>query len=122
MKKSLLLVGLILAAGCSGTQKPQKKELEVTGKVMLSSGTALEKGFVAFDPILASGAAREETAKIDQGTFKVKIMPGRYRVAIDPAEQRGNARPGVADKYTKCDTSGLEVEVVEGKELVITIQ
>lgn len=112
---------IVLVAGCSQGPGPMKAEIDVAGSVVLPNGAKLEKGVVAFDPILASGAAREEMVKIQGGTFKLRMMPGKYRVAIDPADQRGATRPGVPEKFTKADTSGIEVEVKAGEELVVRL-
>ena len=122
MRCPRILAGLLIAlVGCGESGKPVKSELDVTGKVVLANGAFLDRGIVAFDPILASGAAREETARIVDGSFTIRMMPGKYRVAIDPDELRGPRRAGVAPKFTSPETSGLEVEVKAGEELLIRL-
>lgn len=122
IRRTAFLIGMAwVAAGCSESGKPVKTEIDVDGRVVLASGMYLERGVVAFDPILVSGAAREERVRIVDGSFKTRMMPGKYRVAIDPPELRGPTRPSVASKFTSTETSGLEVEIKAGEDLVIRL-
>jgi hypothetical protein len=110
-----LLAGAALAlTGCGSGQYPAR------GKVTLEDGTPLTRGMVVFESadgkqgargmIQADGSYEMSTAAPGDG-----VRPGRYRVlvsALDMADVPDELKALPFDvKYTRFQTSGLEVEV-----------
>jgi hypothetical protein len=113
----VLLGGVPGLAGCGSGYYP------VRGKVTLEDGTPVRKGMVVFENaegtqmargrIESDGSYRLSTAKPGDG-----VRPGRYRVAIaaldltDVPDEKKRLPFDV--KYTRHQTSGLEIEVKAG--------
>jgi hypothetical protein len=74
--------GLALAVGCSS----DKRSLQANGKVTYN-GTAILKGDITFIPEEKSVAP--EAGAIKEGTYSVKLQPGKYRVEIRAVRPTG---------------------------------
>jgi hypothetical protein len=110
------LVGL--AAGCgSGVAAPTPDPVAVTGKVILPNGKPLTAGTVAFFPVEATKGQETFGILNAQGQFATTVIPGRYKVAVEPdGVRKGTAiRPAPIPKaFRSPTTSGLEVEIPAG--------
>jgi hypothetical protein len=80
---------LVLAVGCSS----DKRSVEATGKVTYNS-EAMPKGDITFIPEDKSVAP--EAGVIKDGTYKVKVQPGKYRVEIRAVRPTGKQIPSAA--------------------------
>jgi hypothetical protein len=110
-----------LAAGCGPAKYP------VAGRVAYEDGSPLTEGSVVGETTIdgAKVQARGEIAAdgtFAWGTTKAGdgARPGKYRVIVVPralsnAELEQGKVPAVDDKFTARDTSGIELEVKEGK-------
>ena len=112
---SLLLMQL---AGCSS------ETVQLSGKVVFSDdGAPVPIGTVCFtDGTVASRGTILEDGTFTMGYVRMEdgIPPGRYKVYFigvelpDPAKDQAamdNTSPLIDRKYTRSDTSGLEVEI-----------
>ena len=129
-RPSLLVALLILAgaAGCGSGRHP------VSGRVVYEDGSPVEEGSVVGETgegkakVMAQGNIQPD-GSFQWGTAKPGdgAAPGKYRVVVLPralgdAETAQGMQPAVDAKYTKYDTSGITIDVKEGKnELPITV-
>ena len=114
----LLSCSLAAVAGCGSSYYP------VRGKVTLEDGAALAQGMVVFEN--AEGTQMARGMVRPDGSYELStrkpgdgVKPGRYRALVSaldltdvPDEQK---RLPFDIKYTRFQTSGLEVEVKAGK-------
>lgn len=131
-----ILFALILLLGCGS----KEEKIKVTGTVKLDE-TNLQIGLVRFE----SEVNKEEftSAQImPDGTFTVyAITPGKYRVAVKTSifasmavaskmqakrnvivgKMKGRFR-AVSPKYENANTSGLVVEVEDGKSIDLVLK
>lgn len=124
---ALALVALA-AGGCGPPRHP------VSGRVVFEDGSPLAEGSVVGETtidgktVMARGTVGPDGA-FAWGTDKPGdgARPGKYRVIVLPrtlgdAEIAQGALPAVDPKFGNPDTSGIEVEIKEGKnELKITV-
>jgi hypothetical protein len=111
---SLLLLALLLAAGCGKAGGP----LPVTGTVKYKDGSplAFEVGSVIFRS--TDGTTNASGAVQPDGSFTMMtkkpgdgVKPGQYKVAVQLWKNYANLTPAVASKYRDLETSGLEANV-----------
>ncbi len=131
--RTLIVVGILISAGCGGGDgtKPLANLVPVSGTVSLE-GKPLAQGTVAFIP---EGPGQSASGKISNGSFTMAttvsapgVVAGKYKVQIDSKEQpaagaaaapppSGAVAPPkslIPAKYSDVKTSGLEVDVVKG--------
>jgi hypothetical protein len=82
-------VVLALAVGCSS----EKRSLEVTGKATYN-GEAMPNGDIMFIP--EDKKVAPEAGVIKDGTYKIKLQPGKYRVEIRAVRPTGKQIPSAA--------------------------
>lgn len=134
---SLALLSVVWMSGCGG-----QKLYPVQGKIVYTDGTPakdLEGYTVALESI--DQAATAEKAGVSgwgrvqaDATFHISTyregdgaVPGRHRVAITPEVQLSDgsvAKPIIPPRYTRFETSGLEVEIkpTSSNEITLTIE
>jgi hypothetical protein len=107
---SLLAICLSVGAGCFGVGGDSS--ISVTGQVTVGSAVWKDGGSVLFQSDMTS-----ETAALDShGRFAMRIPPGIYRVAVEPAggipvERPDPRRGGILAKYMMPSTSGITVSI-----------
>ncbi len=86
-----LLIPLAIGCGNSGPE-----EAVVTGLVQID-GQPIDKGSIQMLPTDGVGSA--VSSEIQEGRYRLKIVPGKKRVEIHLSEKKGQipARPGEAD-------------------------
>ena len=121
---SSLLIGATLTCfvvGCGGSGFAT-----VTGKVVFPDKTPLSKGNVVFSPA-DSGTMSAQGVIQEDGSFRLGTRtasdgapPGKYRVAIEPYEDK--AGPVIDRRFEDPKLSGLEYTVVAGSnDFTITV-
>jgi hypothetical protein len=128
----LLILGLLLFAGC-GYQRPAlPAPVPARGKVLLPSGQPLRGGRIqlnrldpplvdAFGDVGSDGSFTLTTYQPDDGA-----VPGRYVVTISPYNyHHKSGSPVKLDnaaqipvKYLETETSKLEVEITNGENIL----
>ena len=117
----LFLSTLFAMVGCGDNPKSVIKFIDVKGTVTLADGSTLATGSINFEPETKDGSSREEATFIKDGSFDVKIAPGKYKVAVD-MEAKGN-KSTVPAKFRSFKTSDLHVEVTSsGTPLTISLK
>jgi hypothetical protein len=124
---AVALAGLAGASGCGSDFNP------VTGRVTFPDGTPLEEGIVICEmkqgdkTVMARGNLERD------GSFKLGTLqpgdgaaPGKYQVLVVPRAltdaEKATIPPLIDSKFERFETSGLELEVKEGKnELNISV-
>ena len=119
----LLVACLLLApAGCGGPGLHP-----AGGKVVFPDGTALPGGLVLCEPVDADVKVSVRGEIRPDGTFRLGTYrnddgapEGKYRVQIQPPERmfvddRKPPKPTIDDRFTKFDTSGLEITVTRDR-------
>jgi hypothetical protein len=105
---------LFVACGCGSGKYP------VRGKVTLEDGTPLTRGMVVFESLDGTQGARgmiqpDGRYELSSASAGDGVRPGRYRVlvsALDLTDVPDEQKTLPFDvKYTRFQTSGLEVEV-----------
>ena len=108
------LIPLFAAAvvGCSAA--PSAPEfVDAKGKVTVG-GKAVSKAYVGFIP---TGAQQEVYAKVENGEFTARVMPGQYTVVVEPEWKRTAtaAKPSdIPPRYMDARTSRLAADVPAG--------
>ncbi|MCA9082754.1 MAG: carboxypeptidase regulatory-like domain-containing protein [Planctomycetaceae bacterium] len=131
MRAGLILLGVMLVAGCGG-----QGGRNVEGTVVFSDGSPLVRGNV----ILTNEKNTYQGALNDQGVFKMEgVLDGTYNVAIAGAvmAEAGNGEmqydadgnyiepkpvepaPLINAKFQKPDTSGLSITVPGDYKLTV---
>jgi hypothetical protein len=115
--RALLASGLLALVGCGSGYYP------VRGTITLEDGRPLGKGMVVFESTdgtqMARGAIQADGKyELSTGRPGDGVKPGRYRVLVNPLDlsdvpDEQKVLPFDV-KYTRLDTSGLEVEVKAG--------
>ena len=108
--------------GCQSgaVESPLGKRVELKGKVALASAS-LKGALISIFPV-DPNKGDEQTAQIDaQNQFVLAAFPGKYLIAIEPGNTKGNTVPM---NYRKAETSKLEVEVpaVGKSDLIIELK
>lgn len=109
-----ILVPLLAAAliGCDAA--PSAPDfVEAKGKVT-AGGKPVSKAYVGFIP---TSAQQEVYAKVENGEFTAKVMPGKYTIVVEPEWKRmaTAAKPSdIPAKYMDAKTSKLEADVPKG--------
>lgn len=124
---TLTLLLITVVVGCGGAE--QAKVVQVTGKVMLD-GQPMKFGTVTFQPSKGQPASGEikSNGEFALSTYRPGdgAAVGRHKVKItsyssqDPAAEKSAGSSEslgeslIPDRYTRFDTSGLEVAVLAG--------
>jgi hypothetical protein len=104
----LFVVCLSSLAGCSSTSlRSVETPVPIHGKVSLPSGGTLNAGLVSFIPNNSPGA-RNDSIAIKNGEYKLDMVPGKYKIVIEP---QGSQASLVPKKYTRPDMTDIEVEI-----------
>lgn len=118
---SLLTICLSVGAGCFGVGGDPS--ISVTGHVTVRSAVWKDGGSVLFQSDMTSA-----TAVLDSnGRFAMRIPPGIYRVAVEPAggipvERPDPKRGGILPKYMAPSTSGITASIDDDhRDLVIAL-
>jgi hypothetical protein len=140
----LLLCGAALAAGCSKKGGHRPKVVRAGGLV-LYRGAPVEEAVITFTNPEANASAYAKTGP--DGRFQLTTfghedgaVPGRHKVAVSKVEVTRKAPPGMdysttsagpppderkhllPERYSRPDTSELEVEVKEGEKNDFTLR
>lgn len=125
MKFNLFAIGFtvigVTLAGCDGVQSPLPRPVEVKGRVTVRNA-ALSKGCVAFYPAHGNDGIENFVAVQPTGEFALRLVPGEYKVAIEPDWIRTATKPGstsIPKKFWDANGSGLTVTVKAGTEDVL---
>lgn len=117
----LLAAAVCVIAGCMGSA--DDSSMSVTGVVKVGGVTWKQGGSVLFE-----SDATSETSTIDAGgRFALRLRPGTYGVAVEPAggipvERPDPKRGGILPKYMVPSTSGITVSIDDGhRDLVIEL-
>lgn len=128
--------GLILAVITSGCGGGESAGSTLTGTVTLD-GVPVESGTVQFQPL---GEGSTAYALIEDGEYTAfmsrslsGINPGNYRAAVlaylvEPGamDEQGkmfpNGKAAVPRRYLGYDTSGLQVDIAPGEDVVFDIE
>ena len=127
---ALALVVCVAGCGGGGDYAP------VSGQIVFPDGapvTGLEGGTIVFEAAGADGKLKSASGAIDShgkftlGTESVSdgAVPGKHKVLITPPPSTGDVPlPAVVDpKYESFETSGLEIEVQDGKnDVKVTVE
>lgn len=121
------MIACLLLPGCGTTDRLWP----VAGTVAFADGRPLAGGVIELKPVANVGRSARGAVGAD-GRFSLDtagrrgVGAGRYRVAIVPQLVVGHAPhgPGVAPRFTRFETSGLEVEIPSGgiADLTLTIE
>jgi len=66
-----------------------------------------------------SAGARNDSIAIKNGEYKLDMVPGKYKIVIEP---QGSQASLVPKKYLRQDTTDIEVEITSGTtEIPITL-
>ena len=109
-----LLIPLLAAAlaGCDSAP-PAAEFVEAKGKVTVG-GKPASKAYVGFVP---TGAQQEVYARVENGEFTAKVMPGKYKVVVEPEWKRTATAQKPSDvpaRFMDAGTSKLEADVPKG--------
>jgi hypothetical protein len=140
----LLMCGAVLTAGCGKKGGDRPKVVRAGGQVLFR-GAPVEGAVVTFTNAEANVSAYAKTGP--DGRFRLTTfghedgaVPGRQKVAVSKVEVTRKAPPGVdysttsaepppderkhllPERYSRPDTSGLEVEVKEGDKNDFTLR
>src|SRR5262245_53919246 len=110
----LLLAPILFVCGCGGMPNPLSTPIEIRGHVAMPNGAALTRGSVAFFPIEEAKGSETFGMLNSDGTYSARIIPGKYRVAIEPEWVRAATRPGstqIPKRFWDPNSSKLEIEV-----------
>ena len=107
---------MVTLVGCGGYGGAPPNQVSLKGKVLLPDGKAVPKGTILFEPEDIK-IGQEVFSQIQNGNFELNIVPGKYRVAIEPPSKR---QPGskegspIPRMYQEPKTSKIETEVLNG--------
>lgn len=112
-RRLLVAVCLLTLCGCGGLYPVQ-------GTVTLDNGTPLSQGMVVFENV--DGTTMGRGTLQSDGSFQLStqnpndgLKPGRYKVLINPMDMSDvpdeQKKLPFDVKYTRFQTSGLEVEI-----------
>jgi hypothetical protein len=113
-----LVWAVFVSCGCGTGKYP------VRGRVTLDDGTPLTRGMVVFESLDGTQGARgmikpDGRYELSSAVPGDGVRPGRYRVlvsALDMSDVPDEQKTLAFDvKYTRFQTSGLEVEVKAGR-------
>jgi hypothetical protein len=112
----LLLITALALTGCGDRSGPPGT-IPVTGTVVYA-GRPLPDGSVHFAPDSGGGGG---AARLANGSFRVHLVPGSYRIAVISTEgfeqvdpKTGGMLPGksrIPGRYTTVETSGLAATI-----------
>lgn len=112
MRTRLLIPLLAALAGCDPA--PTAAEfVEAKGKVT-AGGKPVSKAYVGFLP---TGPQQEVYAKVENGEFTAKVMPGKYTVVVEPEWKRtatAQKPSDVPQKFWDAKTSKLGADIPKG--------
>jgi hypothetical protein len=121
---TLAALALLLgSAGCGSGRYP------VTGRVVFDDGTPLDEGIVICEmkegnrPVLARGSlGRDGTFRLGTQRPGDGVRPGKYRVLVVPRgltqAERSTRAPIIDPRFEHFETSGLTLEVKDGKQVL----
>jgi hypothetical protein len=128
----VIMLGVLPLGGCGSRVPALPQAVAARGKVLLPNGQPLRGGRIefsrldppkvdAFGDVAADGSFTLTTYQPDDGA-----VPGRYVVSISPYNYRhksGNpvkveGAGQIPSKYLEAGTSGLEVEITEGENVL----
>lgn len=124
IRHNLVALALMGLAGCGPSDGP----IPVRGTIQ-SGGAPLHYGMLMFQPV-PGGSGRPGVGYIGPdgqfaaSTFKENdgLMPGEYRVAVQPAKPLDYNGPGenpaIASRFLSATTSGLTVSVSRSEKVV----
>ena len=109
-----------MATGCSGGRYP------VTGKVTYADGSPMTEGMVICEMRDGEKIVQARGNLESDGSFRLGtenpgdgVLPGKYRVLVvgrQLSERESETMlPFIDSKFTSYETSGLELEVKEGR-------
>jgi len=118
MTKLIQLIALfalvLLACGCGGPPNVLPNPIEVHGHILMSNGATVTRGSVAFFPMEEAKGSESFAMLNSDGTYAARVIPGKYRVAIEPEWVRAATRPGstqIPKRFWDPSSSKLEIEV-----------
>ena len=121
MKNLLLVLSLVVLAGCGSAGSPMPASSIVKGKLETSAGKPIGNVLLTLQPL---GDGHPSPLQVSEdGTFQGEIVPGKYAyfVAKSSAKNSDQALKLVDAKYYEASMTRT-VSVQAGKELRIAIE
>src|SRR5262245_28173876 len=111
---TMMLAPILLICGCGGIPNALPNPIEVRGRISMPNGAAVTRGSVAFFPVEEAKGSESFGMLNSDGTYTARVIPGKYRVAIEPEWVRAATRPGstpIPKRFWDPNSSKLEIEV-----------